>query len=404
MPSCQEEADSRDFAEFIAGQDPLDVAAAAWIVRRQDGLTPDEEAELAEWLAADPSHAEALAQVEAVWGRMDAPPDTAIEALKLGLPQRETPISRVGVARAEAQPPDPAPGRGARNHPGAVPELGRRLQTAPSTGGGRRGWLLGLGRLVPRAAATAVAVGAVGGAWFGWRQWQAHATFSGAFASVRGEQKEVRLPDGSTVWLDTATRIEVDLFRQRREVRLIEGQAMFAVRADPAQPFEVVAADIRVTVVGTRFSVRRTRSGLGPDGSVSVAVEEGQVRVAGRQAGIGAQDAGVDPISMVELGAGQSITADATGTLGRVGAETAAAWREGRVSFNGIPLAQALAEFERYGDTGLIIRDPVVGALKVQGSFDLRQVGAFARALPQVLPVRLRPGDGQMEIVAAGRR
>jgi len=79
----------------------------------------------------------------------------------------------------------------------------------------------------------------------------------------------------------------------------------------------------------------------------------------------------------------------------------AATWREGRVSFSGTPLMQALAEFERYGDTGLVIRDPAVAALKVNGSFDLRQIGAFARALPRVLPVQLSTRDGQTEIIAA---
>ena len=43
----------------------------------------------------------------------------------------------------------------------------------------------------------------------------------------------------------------------------------------------------------------------------------------------------------------------------------------------GVPLAQALAEFERYGDTGLVVRDPAIAALKVHGSFELQQVGGL---------------------------
>lgn len=105
----------------------------------------------------------------------------------------------------------------------------------------------------------------------------------------------------------------------------------------------------------------------------------------------------------IELGAGQSVSADAAGALGLVstGAAAPAAWREGRVSFDGVPLAQAIAEFERYGDTGLVVRDPAVAALMVHGSFELQQVGAFARALPQVLPVRLRRIDGRSEIISS---
>lgn len=367
-------ADAQDFADFIAGQDPVDVAATGWLVRRQDGLTPEEEAEFQEWLAADPGHARALEQVEGVWGRMDDLPGDGVDALRAGLPPG-APAAEPASAR-----PRPAP---------------RPAQP------GRRGWLLGLGRLVPQAAAAAVAFSVVGGGWYGFNAWQRQPIFEQTLATARGQLKEVTLPDGSTLWLDTATRAEVTLYRQRREVRLTEGQVLFAVQSNPEQPFDVLAGGTRVNVVGTRFTVRRTRSGVGDEGSVSVVVEEGRVRVTGRS--VSHELAGPGAGEAVELGAGQSVSADATGVLGPVnsGAAAPAAWREGRISFNGTPLAQALAEFERYGDTGLIILDPAVAALKVHGSFDLRQVGAFVRALPQVLPVRLRPADDRTEITPA---
>ncbi len=357
-PAAQDAAHARDcaeFAEFIAGQDPLDAAAAGWMVRRQDGLTPEEQAELEQWLAADPAHADALEQVEGVWGRMDELPEESLAALRTGL----------------------APARPVRCMPASP---------------GRRSWLRDVGgRLMPQAAAAALAFGVVGGGWYGWSAWQGQPTYTQTLATARGQQKQVRLPDGSMLWLDTATQIEVRLYRQRREVRLSEGQVLFAVQPNAEQPFDVLAGATRVTVVGTRFAVRRTHSGLGGDGAISVVVEEGRVRVAA---------ASTAPI---ELGAGQSVRADAAGALGLVstGAAAPAAWREGRVSFDGVPLAQALAEFERYGDTGLVVRDPAVAALMVHGSFELQQVGAFARALPQVLPVRLRRIDGRSEIISS---
>jgi len=388
-PSQAETADASDFAEFIADQDPLDVAAAGWMVRRQDGLTPQEEAELQAWLAADPAHAKALGQVEGVWGRMDEFPDEGVEALKAGLQAEEAGISQSSPKVA----PVPAP---------VQPKPSPRPSQPESRG--RRAWFLDLGRLVPQAAAAAIALSVVGGGWYGWNAWQHQPTFSTSLATVRGQQKDVKLPDGSTLWLDTATRVDVALYRQRREVRLSEGQVFFAVQSNSAQPFEVLAGSTRITVVGTRFSVRRTRSGLEDDDSVSVVVEEGRVRVA-RDRGAPNEMAETEavPAGAVELGAGQSVVADATGALAPVRSEAAApaSWREGRLNFNGTPLDKALAEFERYGNTGLVIRDPAVAALKVNGSFDLRQVSAFIQALPQVLPVRVRRVEGHMEIVAA---
>jgi transmembrane sensor len=63
-------------------------------------------------------------------------------------------------------------------------------------------------------------------------------------------------------------------------------------------------------------------------------------------------------------------------------------------------LAQALAEFERYGPTGIVVRDPAVASLPVGGSYGVLQVQRFADSLPQTLPVRLvRRGD-VLEVVA----
>jgi len=381
--SPQEAADARDYAEFIAGQDPLEVEAIGWMVRRQDGLTAAEEAELQEWLERDPEHAKALEQAEGVWGRMDELPEAGVDALKAGLPP-----SAEGPAALAPPPMADRAAAGERRRPSGAP-------SSP----GRRAWLANLGWLLPQAGVAAVALGMVGSGWYGWNIWQQQPTFTQSLATARGEQRQLALPDGSTLWLDTATQVEVSLYRQRREVRLVEGQAFFTVQTNSAQPFDVLAGATRVTVVGTRFSVRNTRSGLGEEGRVSVAVEQGRVRVASRQSAQELAGAG----AAVELVAGQSVSTDASGLPGPVQHEAAPAanWREGRVSFNGSTLAQAVAEFERYGDTGLVIRDPAVGALKVHGSFELRQLAAFARALPRVLPVRLVPKEGKTEITAA---
>ena len=159
----------------------------------------------------------------------------------------------------------------------------------------------------------------------------------------------------------------------------------------------MLAGPLRITVVGTRFSVRYTPGVPSRDG-VQVAVEEGRVRVA-RDEHSAAGGAGV------ELLAGQQVASDMTGLLGAVSAVPAAGiapWRESRVSFDDTPLDQALAEFGRYGAVHLTVREPAVAALRVTGTFDPRRPGNFARLLPQVLPVRLREQGGEAEIVSAG--
>ncbi|MBH1985281.1 MAG: FecR domain-containing protein [Burkholderiales bacterium] len=211
----------------------------------------------------------------------------------------------------------------------------------------------------------------------GYQWWQQQPTFSQAYATARGQRLAVALPDGSSMQLDTATQLHVTLYRQRREVRLAHGEALFQVQAKQEQPFDVLSGPLTVTVVGTQFSVRNT---VAHDGQLRVAVQHGHVRVAG---------AGQD---LVDLRAGQGVSSDAGGRLSEVASlapSSVASWRNGRVTFDNVPLGAALAEFERYGDTGLAVRDPAVARLRIGGSFSLTQLDRFAAALPQLLPVHV---------------
>ncbi|MFT3813402.1 MAG: FecR domain-containing protein [Acidovorax sp.] len=332
-----------------------------WFTRRQrGGWSAQDEAGFQAWLAADASHRQAYAQWESHWQALDGIPADAVAQLRRNL-QRDKALENA----RQAQP------------------LPRRRFLAPA---------------FAVASVTAIAGGA---GLLAWNRWQAQPVFAQAFATRRGQQTEVALPDGSRLRLDTATRLEVTYYRQRREVTLLEGQAVFSVQAHAAQPFHVLAGPVGVTVVGTRFSVRYTPNLPGNDG-VQVAVEEGKVRVVRRNSAPG--DALRDLPGAIYLTAGQQISADTGGTLAApaaVPSEGIAPWRDSRISFVNTPLAQALAEMERYGSTGLAVHDPAVAALRLSGTFDPRDVQTLRRVLPSALPVRLREEGGATEVVRA---
>lgn len=93
--------------------------------------------------------------------------------------------------------------------------------------------------------------------------------------TARGEVRTVRLPDGTTLRLDGATRLAVRYGAATRDVTLASGAAFFDVTHDPARPFTVSAGDGNVRVLGTAFDVDRTA------GRMDVAVYRGAVRLAG---------------------------------------------------------------------------------------------------------------------------
>lgn len=99
--------------------------------------------------------------------------------------------------------------------------------------------------------------------------------FNGAqhFATGIGEQRVIRLDDGSLANLNTGTRIEVRMSAKARDIRLIEGEALFKVHRDPARPFRVHAQDVVIQALGTQFNVYRRTTGT------TVSVLEGRVEV-----------------------------------------------------------------------------------------------------------------------------
>lgn len=346
----------------------LDAEALDWFVRHSHAPHDAQaDAPLQAWLSGRPDRQAAYARWQADWRRLDALPASGVAQLR----------RQLAADKARQQP------AGRPTWAGGLSALAARASSA-------------IPALLPRAA-LATAVLSVAGAtgWLAFSHWQQQPLFVQDFSTERGQQLNVQLPDGSRLRLDTATRVEVALYRQRREVRLPQGQAVFQVQGDAARPFDVLAGGVKVTVVGTQFSVRHT------DGEpVQVAVQEGRVRVTATQA---ASADGAQPPATVLLAAGQQVAADAGGLqpVAAVPAAGIAPWRDGRISFDNVPLARALAEFERYGATGLTVRDPAVAALRLSGTFDPRRLDNFRRALPKVLPVRLQADGAQTEIVSS---
>lgn len=245
-----------------------------------------------------------------------------------------------------------------------------------------------------QAAASVAVLCVLAAGWGGWRHWQSLPVFEQHYASARGQQLAVEMPDGSHLQFDTATSADVTLYRQRRQVRLSEGQVLFQVQGDRARPFDVLAGAARITVVGTRFVVRHTPGSS--HGAVQVAVLEGRVRVQSTAPGA--------PPVTVELLPGQTISADARGRMGPVGSMPVGAmadWLAGRLNFDNVPLAGVLAELARYGECGLSVRDARVAALPVTASVELAHIDRFARSLPLVLPVRLLPDGRGGQVIAA---
>ena len=394
-------ADEREFEAFARTQDPVDIEAARWAARRRDGLDAQGLAELQSWLDADPRHAARFNEMEGLFAAIAQVTKDDVASLVASLPVR-------APSQAASLPTVPIQADASQTRPIGLPTSIVQSPLRRPSVVVHRGRPPAPARLASLAAAAAVAIVVSGVGWAGWKYWQRLPVFEQTYATGRGQVLSITLPDakvnGSGLHLDTSTRAIVRLYRDRREVDLTEGQAQFLVAADAQRPFHVRAGPVHITVVGTRFSVRHTDTGLDA-GQTVISVEEGRVRVQrieNSEAG-GARSSAAAFAPSLDLIDGQRTVADAQGQFGPVAIlppSVMSAWRNGRLSFDQTPLGEAIAEFERYGRTGLVVTDPAIAALPVGGSYSLSQAWRFAQTLPQMLPVRLVRRGELTEIVA----
>lgn len=207
-----------------------------------------------------------------------------------------------------------------------------------------------------------------------------------AYETDVGAQQIVRLSDGSVLRLNTASRVEVRFSERERRLVLRRGEAFFEVAHDATRPFIVAAGDIQVRALGTKFDVRRL------DGETRVTLAEGRVEVA--------RPARREAWTLVP---NQQITLNGASPAPK-GADAASAtsWTTGRLRFQGTPLAEAIAEVNRYTETKIILDAGAMGDERVSGVFDTGDTKAFVSAVTELFGLSARTTPEGIRLRARG--
>lgn len=210
-----------------------------------------------------------------------------------------------------------------------------------------------------------------------------------------GERSTVTLADGSIVTINTNSRIEVDYTADMREIRLTRGQGYFEVAKDMGRPFVVEAGDKRVVALGTVFDVRFDKKN-----EVQVTLLEGLVQVDDVQTPEAAAP------RQVELKPGERLVAraDAAPEILETDGIEETSWRKGQLVFRSRPLADVVAEMNRYSAQKIILDDDErVLALKVSGVFNSGgRAATFVDALEAMHSLEARR-SGQNQLTLAWR-
>jgi transmembrane sensor len=191
------------------------------------------------------------------------------------------------------------------------------------------------------------------------------------YATPVGGHQLIGLSDGSKVELNTASVVRAAISGERRDVWLDRGEAYFEVAHDRSRPFIVHVGSRQVTVLGTKFSVRR-------DGSeITVFVREGRVQVDDMEE--------ARPVRSTIISGGDIALAKGTATLVTAKSgervDDALAWREGMLSFDQKRLSDVAAEFNRYNRQQLVLTDAAAANIRIGGMFPSSKPKDFAHLL-----------------------
>ncbi|WP_343519563.1 FecR domain-containing protein [Sphingomonas sp.] len=290
--------------------DNAESRAAAWVVRSSEGpLTAEDQQALDQWLASDTRNLGAWVKAQAAW--LDVDRLVALDAGTTNEPVRVT-----------------------------KPLPWRKMAIAASM-------------------LFAIGMGVV-----------AEDQLPGRIETARGEVRRVALADGSTMFVNGDTVLQVRFSDRQRRIVLRRGEASFKVAHDAARPFLVEAGDVSARAVGTDFTVGRAA-----DGDIAVTVAEGRVKVTDAERGTSRQ---------LVLDRDEQFVAATIGPrrarLDPSEVQRQLAWRRGQLIFRGQMLAAAAAEVNRHAAKPVVINDSSLGRAEFIGVFRVGDSRAFANA------------------------
>lgn len=315
--------------------------AAFWFARmRSDRISRADREAFLSWLNEDPANSEAYADCQAIWGELgEAAGDDVVlrmrrEALSIAPPRHTLSWRGAGLIAASL----------------ALVLLGGLA------------WL-NIDRLIsttPRSVLIAEAAGPQ------------------VLRTAVGERSAITLQDGSVVELNTDSVALVELTPERRNVRLVRGQALFQVAPDSKRPFVVEAAGKRIVALGTAFDVR-----LDPDG-LQVTLIEGRISVEQ------IEDSKADlsgAAKFLEPGEQLVARADRPTVVLPADVQREVSWRTGRLVFSNEPLGEVIGEINRYSTHKVVMADPGLTELRVSGVFRVGSTRSFVTALDAAFPI-----------------
>ena len=191
--------------------------------------------------------------------------------------------------------------------------------------------------------------------------------------TATGEQRQLRLADGTLLNLNTHSAVDVRFDDSTRRIILQEGEIMVETGHGDPRPFIVQTRDGSLRALGTRFMVKR---------------EDDGTRLSVLQSRVEAHPENSVELTVYNEGQQVLMHRDRLGQMLAV-SPGADAWTRGMLVLDNVRLADMVSELNRY-QRGHLGVDPEVADLRITGSFPLNNIELALNALMPTLPVQIQ--------------
>ncbi|MGY4641720.1 FecR domain-containing protein [Pseudomonas sp. TE24901] len=203
----------------------------------------------------------------------------------------------------------------------------------------------------------------------GWQRWTAD------LATATGERRNIQLPDGTRLQLNTDSAVDLSFDPQQRLITLLRGEILVNCGAVSPTPLLVKTRHGLFEGIDGRFTVRQERD------CTRLSVVSGNVAIHSPHTAGGLS---------TQAHSGQDYLVDQTQAVVAPPLDMdAGAWADGLIITRGMRLEDFLAEVGRYRQ-GYLGCSTDVGDLRLSGVFRLEDTDTLLAILPKTLPVQVR--------------
>ncbi|MFJ4068751.1 FecR family protein [Pseudomonas sp. NPDC089996] len=211
--------------------------------------------------------------------------------------------------------------------------------------------------------------------------WPLMQRLASQLATDVGERRSVRLADGSTLHLDSASAMNVDLRGRTRQLHLVQGQVYLEVVLD-GRAMEVKVDDARIQVYGTRLMVARyaEHDELVVLNGKAMVIQGGDQRMVSAGERVTFNEARINSVQKADVKAAQ-------------------AWRDGQLRASEMPLGHVIERLAGYQGRRVWLMDEQTAYRRISGNFNLDRPGETLEQLAAEQHLQLYGVLGQWLIV-----